>query len=50
MDMVDKELEKVLLVAKQKAEQKIRQETLDKERAQLMLMAMRAELESRFSR
>ena len=50
MDMVDKEFEKALLVAKQKAEQKLRQEKLDKERAALMLMAMRAELESRFSR
>lgn len=50
MDMVDKELEKVLQVAKQKAEQKLRQDKLDKERAALMLMAMRAELESRFSR
>lgn len=50
MDMADKELEKVLQVAKQKAEQKLRQDKLDKERAALMLMAMRAELESRFSR
>lgn len=50
MDMVDKELEKALQVAKQRAEQKLRQDKLDKERAALMLMAMRAELESRFSR
>lgn len=50
MDMADKELEKALQVAKQKAEQKLRQDKLDKERAALMLMAMRAELESRFSR
>jgi hypothetical protein len=37
------------LEAKQKVEQKLRQDKLDKERAELILMAMRAELTARFS-
>lgn len=46
---IEKELLKEL-EAKQKAEYKLRQQQLDKERAQLMLMAMRAGLNSRFSK
>lgn len=47
--LTEKEFQKELEV-KLKADQKLRQEALDKERAALMLLAMRAELLSRFSR
>lgn len=49
MDMsVERKLQKEL-EDKEKQNQKLRQDKLDKERAALLLMAMRAELASKFS-
>jgi hypothetical protein len=46
---LEKELQKEV-EAKQKQELKFRQAALDKERAQLILMAMRAELQTKFAK
>jgi hypothetical protein len=53
MGMSEVQLEREMkkeLEARQRQEQKLRQDKLDKERAQLILMTMRAELTAKFSR